>query len=149
MSDNFLRLISSLSDFIPDETAVTKAMNCLTEYFKTPGIIRSEVYDSPVFIDQGSNWERVLCPYSNDTIDPDWWQSAVDHAYENGFGNFSVIVPCCNRAISLNDLVYIQPAGFAQFLIEIDNPEIDIDDPTRTELEDILGTSIRKIWAHY
>ena len=140
MSDNYLRLIPSSPAFIPDKNAIDKVVFLLKEDFPNP---------SPQFIDQGVNFERVVCPCCNETLDLRWWQNAMDNAFANKFQNLIVKIPCCGIETTLNDLIYDWPAGFAQFLIEISNPGMDVTDVRLNQLETILGSPLRKIWAHY
>lgn len=149
MSDNYLRLIPSSPVFIPDKNAIDKAVFLLKEDFPYPDMVRIEVSDSPRFIDQGANWERVVCPCCDETLDLGWWQNAMDNAFANGFQNLIVKVPCCGIETTLNDLIYDWPAGFAQFLIEIRNPGMGVADARINQLETILGSPLRKILAHY
>ena len=149
MSDNVLKLIPSSPVYVPDEEAINKAVTLIREFFSVAESINVEISDSPRFIDQGSNWERVICPTCNTVIDTSWWQNALDSAYKNGFRNLVVQVPCCGTEISLNDLKYEWPAGFAKFSIEIRNPGMDISDSWLKQLEIVSGSSFRKIWAHY
>jgi hypothetical protein len=149
MSDNYLRLIPSSPVFIPDKNAIDKAVFLLKEDFPDPDMVRIEISGSPRFIDQGANWERIVCPCCNETLDLGWWQNAMDNAFANGFQNLIVKVPCCGIETTLNDLIYDWPAGFAQFLIEISNPGMGVADARINQLETILGSPLRKIWAHY
>lgn len=149
MSDNYLRLIPSSPVFIPDKIAIDKAIFLLEEDFPFPDMVRVSVSDSPRFVDQGANLERVACPCCNQTLDLEWWQNAMDYASTNGFQNLNVKAPCCSIETTLNDLIYDWPAGFARFLIEISNPKVDITDVRINQLETILGSPLRKIWAHY
>jgi len=149
MSDDFLRLIPSSPFYIPDEKAINKALKVIRDDFSLAESINAEAYESPRFIDQGSNWVRVFCSNCNLEIDIDWWQSAMDQAYESDFRILNMKVPCCGVEMSLNDLRYDLPAGFAKFKIEIRNPGKDITESCCKQLESILGIPIRIIWAHY
>jgi hypothetical protein len=73
----------------------------------------------------------------------------MDKASENKFTDLSVVVPCCGSKTSLNELRYEWPAGFAQFIIEIINPDRNISDEELLKIETILGSKLRKIWSHY
>ena len=63
-------------------------------------------------------------------------------------------MPCCGASVSLNDLRFDAPAGFARFSLEVWNPDYELehfgelpaDIPAR--LAEILGTPVRHIWAH-
>ncbi len=149
MSDNYLRLIPSSPVFIPDKNAIDKVVLLLKEDFPYPDTVHIEIGDSPQFIDQGTNFERVVCPCCNETLDLGWWQNAMDNAFANRFQNLSVKVPCCGRETTLNDLIYDWPAGFAQFWIEISDPGLGVTDTRLNQLETILGSPLKKIWTHY
>lgn len=149
MFDAYLRLIPSSPDFVPDINSIDRAILLLNEDFPGPGKIHFEISDSPRFIDQGENWEQVMCPCCNATLDLEWWQNAMDDAYKTEFQNLVVKVPCCGRDTSLNDLTYDWPAGFARFSIEINNPGTWVADLRFHQIETILGTPLRKILAHY
>jgi len=149
VSDNVLKLIPSSPTYVPGEDKIKKALAHIKESFPLTNKIRVNVSESPQFIDQGANFERIICPSCNAIIDTSWWQYAMDEAYNNGFRNLSVKVPCCGTETNLNELKYEWPAGFARFSIEISNPETDISDSTFHELEVALGSSLVRIWAHY
>lgn len=149
MSDNVIKLIPSSPTYVPGEGAINQALDFIKRTILVIENISVEISDLPRFIDQGSNWEKVICPICDEVIDEIWWQQAMDKAYESGFTNLMVKVPCCGTVVSLNELNYEWPAGFAQFSIEIRNPENDIAGSEQEQLESMLGTSLRKIWAHY
>ena len=73
----------------------------------------------------------------------------MDKSYQNQFSDLDVIVPCCKSKVSLNELKYEMPVGFAQFSIEILNPNKDFSDEELQKLETILDTKVRIIWGHY
>jgi hypothetical protein len=51
---------------------------------------------------------------------------------------------------TLNDLKYEWPAGFARFIIDARNPNVDdIDGRDMESLESILGIQLKTIRAHY
>ena len=79
-----------------------------------------------------------------------WWGQEMDRVYQvNGFQDLNILLPCCQRTSSLNDLIYDWPAGFARFLLEARSPEGDLTHEQIALFESLLGCSIRKIWAHY
>ncbi len=108
-----------------------------------------EVFDTVQFVDQGSNWETLLCPNCQSVLEIEWWQQAMDKSFEGGFLELGVNVPCCGFRPTLNDLRYVWPAGFARFMLAAIDPPSDLNDQQVSELERILGKSLRKIWAHY
>ena len=110
-------------------------------------------YDTPQFIDCGSNLEEVICPYCRSSLDFEWWGEAMDAAGESEFSNLNVLLPCCGKETSLNDLEYNMPCGFAASEIDIldGNEEIDeeINERVLSELSEIAGEKLRVIVAHY
>jgi len=148
MSDTYLKLISIDPHFVPDQIKEGKALEFLNKSFRT---CETEFVntDDVEFVDQGANFESVKCNYCEGDIDIEIWQNAMDEAYSTGFEDLSFLTPCCQKSTSLNDLIYEWPAGFAKFAMLITNPPVDINDEAVNELETILGTKIRKIWAHY
>jgi hypothetical protein len=73
----------------------------------------------------------------------------MDDAFKNRFTNRAVSPPCCRANLDLNDLRYDWPAGFARFVLEALYALEDLSDSSLAELSEILGTPLRKIWAHY
>jgi hypothetical protein len=149
MSDNILKLIPTTPHYVPGAAAAHRARDLLSNYL--PGIdeIDYEVTETIRFIDQGGNWERVLCPVCGTELDTVWWQEAMDTASQTGFTDLSVNLPCCYARSSLNDLQYEWPAGFARFVLKARNPRADLDDGELKSLEQVLKCKLRKIWAHY
>ena len=149
MSDNILKLIPSSLTFIPGEDSKEKARASIKLLFPLASQVNFGQSDNPEFVDPGANLERIICPKCFAAINEFWWKKAMDKAYENKFMDLSVFVPCCNSKTSLNDLKYEWPAGFAQFSIEIVNPDRDILEEELHEVETILDTKLRRIWSHY
>ena len=74
----------------------------------------------------------------------------MSRAFESAFVSLTVSVPCCGSTISLNDLHYERPAGFARFVLEARNPNVaDLPEEEIAGLSSILGASLRLIWARY
>ncbi len=148
MSDTYLRLIPTKPDFIPDKPHQDNGKAFLNSIFKNTKIEFEETTDIE-FVDPGANFETVSCNYCGRIIDNEFWQEAIDKAYEKHFQVLTFITPCCHKTTSLNALRYQWPAGFAKFSISVSNPAGDISANELSELEKILGTNIGKIWAHY
>jgi hypothetical protein len=105
--------------------------------------------DDPFFVDQGENFERVVCPLCSKEMEISWWNEAMDRSSRSKFRDLMIIAPCCESRVSLNDLEYEWPAGFASFVIEIQDPRDDIQRDEMVALEEIIGCKLRKIWAYY
>jgi hypothetical protein len=130
--------------------------------------INVPVYDKVVFVDQGENFSSVSCPACGSKLNEGWWGAQMSEAcgldpnidwWDSGFyfedsqptfNNLDVVVPCCGALLSLNDLTYDFPAGFARFALEALYPPIlDLTDEQVSRLENVLGCKLRKVWAHY
>ncbi len=149
MSDNILKIIATSPSYIPTEDTDQKLMaliKILLPHTERISIKRSKTIQ---FIDSGSNLENIICPNCNKKLDEVWWKEALDKSYQNLFSELDVIVPCCKSKLSLNELKYELPVGFAQFSVEILNPNSDISNEELQKIEEILDTKTRIIWAHY
>ena len=149
MSDNILKLIPFSPTYMPDDYSIEKALTHLQQHVQSADNINVVKSNLPRFIDQGANFEKIICPNCTSLIDVNWWQEAMDKAYKNGFEDLTIKTSCCGMETSLNELKYYWPAGFARLSIEIRNPRTEIPDDVLEKVEEILHSHIRKIWAHY
>jgi hypothetical protein len=150
MSDNILRLIPTVPDYVPDAEAQNQARKLLASHLPQAREVYIELSDTVRFVDQGGNFERVRCPVCGVTLETEWWQQAMDTAYETEFRELGITTPCCASGVSLNDLIYDWPAGFARFSLEALNPNVrDLEDKMKRKLEELLGCELRRIWTHY
>jgi hypothetical protein len=149
MSDDFLRLIPTDPEYVPDPTAQAIARQMAALFLPQAQEINILTADEIQFVDQGANFERVLCPACGAELEESWWQKAMEQANEKSFLDLAVTLPCCGAVCSLNDLTYEWPAGFARFMIEAMNPQADLTDQQIGVLEEWTRCSLRKIWAHY
>jgi hypothetical protein len=150
MSESLLTIIPQEPSYTPDVIAVLRAGEFLLSKFPDADGTHSETFDEIRFIDAGSNFENIVCPTCGKEIAMDWWSDAMDKAHESQFTNLNVVTPCCNSHITLNDLHYHFPQGFAQCVLTVRNPDIsEMDEQTKSKLEQILDCKIRIIFAHY
>jgi hypothetical protein len=148
MSTSILKIIPTNSTFVPEKNQQEKAKDFLIELYKDKEI---EVFvtDSVQFIDQGENFDNVLCNLCGQNIEIEDWQNAMNEAYEKEFTDLGFISLCCGKKTSLNDLAYEMPAGFAKFVITVSDPVDEIEEEKLNELQQILETKLKIIWAHY
>jgi hypothetical protein len=142
-------LIPKNPRFVPKAAARQRAVDLLQSLVPKAQEIRTRITNDVEFVDQGANFERILCPACGAILDGGWWQQAMKNASQTRFTDLSVTVPCCGAISSLNDLCYEWPAGFARFALEIDSPNADLDEGQIRLLEQALGCDLVKIWAHY
>lgn len=148
MSDHILRLIPTDPRFIPAEPAEQAAARLLDAFLPGADDITSDTDAAVQFVDAGNNLEEIRCPGCGRVLPWDWWQQAMEAAEANHFADLQVATPCCGEQTTLNDLRYHWPAGFARYVLEALNPGADLDEDQLTQLEQALGCSLRKIWAH-
>ncbi len=104
--------------------------------------------ETPLFIDCGTNLEKIFCPSCGAALDFGWWGDAMDKAAEKAFLCLETEMPCCKKTISLNDLTYEFPCSFACHTICLYNPKPFRKDTILEAVQAILGTDVRLIEAH-
>ena len=153
MSVNILRLIPTSPDYVPDLLSQERAVALLkSQFLPNPGPlseVTARVTEQVEFIDQGENFERIVCPFCSSELAAEWWQGVMDDSYEGHFADLRITTPCCHTESSLNDLLYEWPAGFARFVLAIRDPILEPTHEMLDILERLLGCRIRVIWAHY
>lgn len=150
MSVNFLQLIPVEPTFVPNPAAQQEAKDLLTSLAPDSDEITAETTDDVQFIDAGSNFETISCPTCGQELTVEWWQAAMNEAYEAKFQDLHTISPCCGAELSLNDLNYTRPQGFAKFVLQARNPNVaELDKAAVVKMEEAVGCSLRTIWTHY
>lgn len=114
---------------------------------------RVKDYGKLQFIDAGTNFERIACPGCAAEIDVETtWHDWMDSDWhgEDGFHLHRHRTPCCGTELTLNDLVYHFPQGFARWFVSARN--VNRGPLTGEEierLEGIAGIPLRAIAQHY
>ena len=147
MSSYIIKVIPTDPYYHIDGQKICKIVDCLKRRI-TADNIELKMYDSPAFIDCGSNLEKIICPICGATIDFAWWNVAMDIAWNNNFMELSVKLPCCGGDSTLNDLQYHFPCGFSCIELSILNPLAEPDYECLSYIQELLGTPIRCIRAH-
>jgi len=148
MSSTFLKIIPTNPSYIPDKIKQDNAIRFLSKLYKNERLTLFST-DTIEFVDQGENFDSVTCNLCNKTINIEYWQDEMDEAYKSHFKNLVFQTPCCKKKTSLNDLHYHSPAGFAKFVISIEDAENDLSEKDLKALQAILGIPLKIIWAHY
>ena len=151
MSVSILNLIPVDPSYIPEEQVRVDALKYLATILPDAAEVKEVVTPHVEFIDQGGNFEYIHCPACRQLIEEAWWSRAMDETYDRdlGFTHLVVQTPCCGRLVSLNDLEYHWPAGFARYCLKARDPNGEFTDEHKSALERILTCSVRKIWARY
>jgi hypothetical protein len=150
MSDFFLSLIPEDPTYVPPVEAQVQAVAALRARLPPPSQVEVQNFDAVTFIDQGGNFEKVLCPCCDEDI-TEHWAEWMDAAFQSEFQDLSLTTPCCERLTNLNALRYIPPAGFARFSLCAMNPNIGglLGATDVSVLEDVLGCKLRQVYARY
>ncbi|GCE06874.1 hypothetical protein [Dictyobacter aurantiacus] len=149
MSENFLRLIPIDPQYVPSQVAQYQVKSLLASFLPEKEI-QVKLSEEVAFIDAGNNLELIQCPACEAPVSCEWWSAMMDHAYASShFLNLNVTMPCCATMVSLNNLHYMWPVGFARFVIEIRAPERGLAERLQPLIQPMLGCPIRKIHAHY
>lgn len=147
MSDTYLRCVPTLSTFIPQETAGSRAEKFLQQILDAESI-ESRSTARVEFVDAGSNWDGVFCPKCGANAES-WWGDAMSAAAEEGFENLTVRAKCCRTDVGLNDLRYGWPVAFGRYVLEAANPLADgLSQNALDELGRLLGSPVREIKCH-
>ena len=148
MSDNWLQFVPSNPAFEPSADAANAARTLLMSFAPKAEEVKAEFKPAVHFFHPGENWSGVKCPACGADAE-EWWNEAMSAASDNAFADLSVTMPCCEANTSLNDLNYVWPAGFARFVLEAMNPNIqDLTPVQERQLVERVGSGLRKIWVH-
>lgn len=148
MSDSWLKFIPQDPNFRPRAEAAANASRLVKSWFPNADAVDSKFTANVEFVDAGGNWSGVQCPRCLSDIE-EWWPDAMSEAAESAFKQLQATTPCCSLTVSLNDLRYPWPVGFASFVLSVMNPDVsDISSQQERQLSECLGSPLRKIWAH-
>ncbi len=149
MSENWLRLIPTAPDWVPDRVAEARAKATLRKQAPKAHDLSTETFAEITFVDCGGNFQGIYCPHCDAEVPITWWQKAMNAAQESGFLSLQVTMPCCGGSASLNDLRYDWPMGFARWELVAFSPErMELDEIEMQELENAVGHGLRQIWTH-
>ena len=161
MSDNYLRIIPTDPNLVPSEAVADQVVNLIGPAFPEADEVVAESHGHPVFIDQGANLEAVLCPTCGkrlrldfaDEVDPirDWWHELTDPLESSNVTEVQARMPCCQAMVPFTALQFDWPAGVASFEISIMNPGVPdaLSSELQRQVETLLGSPVRYVWAHY
>jgi hypothetical protein len=150
VSDNVLRLIPTNPQYVPETASAELARKQLAELVPDADEVTQTTSGDLQFVDPGANLERISCPMCGQDLPMEWWREQMDEAFKARFATLAVTAPCCRANVSLNDLNYEWPAGFARFVLEAMNPGVaDLAAAEIATIAEIVGSPLRLIWAHY
>ncbi|HTP66385.1 MAG TPA: hypothetical protein VMJ66_13415 [Geobacteraceae bacterium] len=151
MPIEFLSVIPVTPGFVPAAASREVALEAFREMLPGAASVDVVVHEEISFIDSGVRFEKISCPICSMELDQIWWGDAMNTAGKRCFKDLKVQLPCCDAMSTLNDLNYRMPSGFARFLLKAREPKagqhLAVD--KMGALENILGTPLKQIWAHY
>jgi len=153
MSDNYLTVIPTDPYWQPGREAADRAAVVLAGMLPDDDARRGmdvQWHDAVEMVHCYANLEKISCPLCDATLGTgDWWGNAVSDSYDSGFSRLTVTVPCCGGEMSLNELAYDWPMGFAKFRIEVLYPNRGwLTDEELAAVTDALGHPLRQILIH-
>ena len=149
MSDTYLRIIPDDPNWVPAAESAIAVTNLMSAF--VPGSeVTTRYTDEVEFVDQGENFERVLCSNCGTDL-TDSWSSVMDTARKTSFSDLGFETPCCHTQGNLSTLVYEWPAGFARFVVEVSglNAGRFLDQSQIQSVAKSLGYPVRQILARY
>jgi hypothetical protein len=157
VSDTILRLYAADPDYRADAETAVRAKRAAASMFPGADEIEVEVYPKVTLIDCGENLERIVCAHCGVTLSDEWWRARMDELAEEGWEQADVDAatpsPCCGKPVTLRSLIYEWPMGFARFTVDVWNPspwpQANDPDKPAIALGEVLGVSLRGLWAHY
>lgn len=156
MSDQWIVLIPEDPHYMPDAEQRNAAVRQLQALAPVCDDIRAIVRDTVGFFDCAASFESVSCPECRASISPEWWNQSIwrdciDEHSDQGFKLDQYETPCCATPVTLNDLLYDAPQGFARFALEVMNLRTEslarasLDERNVAALEEILKVRLRRI----
>jgi len=125
MSEYIVKIIPKSEIHVPELAERSNIIN-LIRTLGTTLDISEDILNDITFVDQGSNFESIMCDKCDMELEIDWWSEQMKHCQRGNFEDLSITTPCCRKRSSLNNLEYIWTAGFARYVISIRNPEEEV-----------------------
>ncbi|WP_433063626.1 hypothetical protein [Dactylosporangium sp. CS-033363] len=162
MSELYIRVIPMDPQWQPTEEAAARAADYVAALFAGPGdhveSVKPVFYERTTLIDSGEYLEDVVCPRCAASIGVDWfWDLLIARNGGRRIGEptideLGVSVPCCGAALTLPELRFDGPVGFARFEVSAMNwtrHAWDLSDEELAAVGNILGHQVTQVPAHY
>jgi hypothetical protein len=157
-----MRVIPTDPDWQPTAEAAAGAVEYLAGLFAGPGddveAVEPEFYQRTTLIDCGQYLQDCSCTRCDTAIGLDWFWDLL-RARNGGrmagaptVGELGVIVPCCGAAVTLPELRFENPVGFARFEVTAMNwtrSAWQLSDEELATMGNILGHSVTQVHARY
>jgi hypothetical protein len=147
MSDTYTSVIPIDPLAVPDPSRREAVAALLRDLRPEADAIEIEVSDAPIFFDCGGNFGSVACPLCAADLEA-WWGDAMDAWADGDRRDLATTTPCCAKTVSLNDLVYDFPQGFARVGITVKSFGEPPTPAEQARVEAALGGPVRVIHQH-
>jgi hypothetical protein len=162
MSDLYIRVIPTDPRWQPTAEAAARATEYVAGFFAGPGdhveMVEPIFHERITLIDGGEYMEELFCSRCDATIGLDWlWDLLIARNGGRRVGepvidDLAVTVPCCAAELTLPELRFEAPIGFARFEVSARNWTRDAWDLSAEELAaagDLLEHPVTQVHAHY
>jgi hypothetical protein len=162
MSELYIRVIPTDPEWQPTAEAAADATEYVAGLFAGPGdhieAVEPVFYERITLIDGGEYMEDVFCPRCDAAIGLNWfWDLLTTRNGGRTVGeptvhDLGVTVPCCGAALTLPELRFEAPVGFARFEVSARNWSRDAWELSDEELAAtgaVLGHPVTQVLAHY
>ena len=158
MSDNWIYFVPDDPRYVPRKEQIGMAVDEASGLFPRADSVEAELPLGIEFFHAGGNFEGVFCTGCGQEI-TDWWGDALDldrtepgvrpeKNAEVGFRLAPVLLPCCGKVCTLNDLRYEVSGAFGRFALNVMNPHEAVPPEAVPILESALGTKLRIVYQH-
>jgi hypothetical protein len=162
MSELHIRVIPTDPEWQPTVEAAARTVDYVAGLFAGPGDhvekVEAIFYKRPALIDGGEYMEDLFCPQCDATLGLDWFWELLSSRSDGQIiddptvHDLSVTVPCCGTGLTLPELRFEAPIGFARFEVNATNWTRSVWELSEEELTaagTFLGHPVTQIHAHY
>jgi hypothetical protein len=162
MSELCIRVIPTDPEWQPTAGAAAGTTEYAAGLFAGPGdhveAVEPVFYERVTLIDGGGYMQDVFCPRCGAAIGLNWfWDLLTARNGGRAVGgpavcDLGVTVPCCGAALTLPELRFEAPVGFARFEVSARNWSRDVWELGGEELAAagaVLGHPVTQVLAHY
>jgi len=142
MSEVALFVIPQDPFFVPGGPAQAAAEALARRLAPAAEAIAVSVTAKPQFFDAGENFRSLRCPEGGKRLDMEWWAELMEEDFDGEGYSLAAWPSPCGRPVTLAELVYDAPQGFARFAVALANPGVDFDDAALAAFAEVIGAPV-------
>lgn len=147
MAETALFVIPQDPFFVPEPSAREAAGALARQLLPDAEAIAVSVSAKPQFFDAGEAAVAVRCPEGGKRLDMDWWADLMEEDFDGEGFRLEAHPSPCGRAVTLAELVYEAPQGFARCAVAIANPGISaLDESALVAFAEALGGPVTAVY---